>query len=376
MIAASLLWLFIAAVKANRSRHQPSVDRQSFMNVRRTGRAERAKCSRITKLIPIDFIHGRTSVGSMSAYHNFNAISGRVFFAGLGSIVGTGTCQELWFDGRQLSQGQDPTGLRHSNDRIDDPVGLLRWRVVRPIQLVKTALYPIGSQGRGRGCRHRIWWRPTITWDQRLWRFHHLFQLFGVQPHRTAAQVSTDPFFVEKLRDVVGLASVHPTRQWCFASMKIGLDRVRLRRRCHPRLPAPRYHHAVRRPQRAAVIFQCTPRHRFEEFRAFVTSRSTCQPGSTSISSSINYATHMQPKAELGSHAPYIHSTPSIYLFNQAERFFALTTQCAIRRGSFEFIADLVKKTRPLHPHPQCKLMLLRVSWYANSILQKLARLC
>lgn len=33
---------------------------------------------------------------------------------------------------------------------------------------------------------------------------HRLFQLFGLQPHRTR-KLSTDPIFVEKLRDVVGL---------------------------------------------------------------------------------------------------------------------------------------------------------------------------
>ena len=35
---------------------------------------------------------------------------------------------------------------------------------------------------------------------------HRLFQLFGLQPHRTRSfKLSPDPFFVEELRDVVGL---------------------------------------------------------------------------------------------------------------------------------------------------------------------------
>jgi hypothetical protein len=35
---------------------------------------------------------------------------------------------------------------------------------------------------------------------------HRLFQLFGLQPHRSRSfKLSTDAFFVEKLRDVVGL---------------------------------------------------------------------------------------------------------------------------------------------------------------------------
>lgn len=35
---------------------------------------------------------------------------------------------------------------------------------------------------------------------------HRYFQPFGLQPHRTESfKLSTDPFFIEKLRDVVGL---------------------------------------------------------------------------------------------------------------------------------------------------------------------------
>ena len=35
---------------------------------------------------------------------------------------------------------------------------------------------------------------------------HRLFQAFAVQPHRTRTfKLSTDPFFIEKVRDIVGL---------------------------------------------------------------------------------------------------------------------------------------------------------------------------
>jgi transposase len=43
---------------------------------------------------------------------------------------------------------------------------------------------------------------------------HRFFQLFGVQPHRTRSfKLSSDPFFVDKLRDVVGLYLNPPSRQ-------------------------------------------------------------------------------------------------------------------------------------------------------------------
>jgi putative transposase len=35
---------------------------------------------------------------------------------------------------------------------------------------------------------------------------HRVFQAFGLQPHRTRSfKLSTDPFFIEKVRDIVGL---------------------------------------------------------------------------------------------------------------------------------------------------------------------------
>jgi Homeodomain-like domain len=40
---------------------------------------------------------------------------------------------------------------------------------------------------------------------------HRIFQAFAVQPHRTKSfKLSNDPFFVEKVRDVVGSASFCP----------------------------------------------------------------------------------------------------------------------------------------------------------------------
>src|SRR5260221_14295537 len=64
---------------------------------------------------------------------------------------------------------------------------------------------------------------------------HRLFQLFGLQPHRTRSfKLSADPFFVEELRDVVG---------FCVqASSPQGIDRHRaLARRTGDRLERRRH---------------------------------------------------------------------------------------------------------------------------------------
>ena len=50
---------------------------------------------------------------------------------------------------------------------------------------------------------------------------HPLLQTFALQPHRSRSfKLSTDPFFVEKVPDIVGLYLNPPTTPWCSASMK------------------------------------------------------------------------------------------------------------------------------------------------------------
>jgi putative transposase len=47
---------------------------------------------------------------------------------------------------------------------------------------------------------------------------HRVFQAFALQPHRTRTfKLSTDPFFVEKVRDVVGLYLNPPDHAWYWA---------------------------------------------------------------------------------------------------------------------------------------------------------------
>jgi putative transposase len=73
----------------------------------------------------------------------------------------------------------------------------------------------------------------------------------------------------------------------------------------------------------------------------------------------------------------HIHFTPTYASWlNQVERFFALITQRAIRRGSFQSTADLVKKIdRFIRTHNANSQPFIWTAT-ADSILQKLARLC
>jgi putative transposase len=91
---------------------------------------------------------------------------------------------------------------------------------------------------------------------------HRLFQLFALQPHRTRSfKISSDPFFVEKLRDIVGLYLNPPDKALVLCvdakSQVQALERtqpmlpigLRLCRGRHPRLRASQHYHPVRRAQ-------------------------------------------------------------------------------------------------------------------------------
>jgi transposase len=98
-----------------------------------------------------------------------------------------------------------------------------------------------------------------------------------------------------------------------------------------------------------AIIAQCKPRHRHQEFLAFLRHIETNVPAKLDIHLVVdNYATHKHPKVRAWlARRPrwHIHFAPTYASWlNQVERFFALITQRAIRRGSFDSTADLVKR--------------------------------
>src|SRR5260221_1417686 len=110
------------------------------------------------------------------------------------------------------------------------------------------------------------------------------FALFGLQPHRSKSfKLSTDPFFVEKVRDVAGLY-LHPPDK----ALVLCVDEespIQALERTQPVLPLglgylegvthDYFRHgtttlfAALNVLDGAVITQCKPRHRHQEFLAF-----------------------------------------------------------------------------------------------------------
>jgi transposase len=221
------------------------------------------------------------------------------------------------------------------------------------------------------------------------------FALFGVQPHRSKSfKLSTDPFFVEKVRDVVGLYLNPPDQALVLCVDE--KSQVQALERTQPVLPMglgylegvthDYYRHgtttlfAALNVLDGSVISQCKPRHRHQEFIGFLQHLDQQVPAGLEVHLvADNYATHKHPrvKAWLARHPHFhIHYTPTYASWlNQVERWFGLITQRAIRRGSFRSVRELIRKIDSFVTHYNASSRPFIWTATANSILEKLHRL-
>ena len=182
---------------------------------------------------------------------------------------------------------------------------------------------------------------------QRIWR------AFGLQPHREGTfKLSTDPDFVDKVRDVVGLYVTPPAHAIVLCvdekSQIQALDRSQPLLPMRPGQIAKRTHDYKRHGTTSLfaaldiatgyVIGKCYPRHRATEFRKFLDEIEANVPTDLDVHLVMdNYATHKtQIIRDWLAKRPrwHVHYTPtSASWVNQVERFFALLTERQIRRG-------------------------------------------
>lgn len=193
---------------------------------------------------------------------------------------------------------------------------------------------------------------------QRIWH------AFNLQPHRQKHfTLSTDPYFVEKVRDIVGLYLNPPDK-----AMVLCVDeksQIQALDRTQPVLPMGLgylegvTHQYVRHGTTTLfaaldlasgkVITQCKKRHRHQEFLQFLKHIDSQVPDQLDIHLVVdNYATHKHPKIRnwIASRPRYhIHYTPTYSSWlNQVEIWFNIITQKAIRRGTFRSTKQLTKK--------------------------------
>jgi putative transposase len=224
---------------------------------------------------------------------------------------------------------------------------------------------------------------------------HRYFELFGVKPHLSHSfKLSTDPFFIEKLRDVVGLYLNPPENALVLSvdekSQCQALERIQ------PMLPLGLgYIEGVTHDYKrhgtttlfaaldvlgGTVIAECKPRHRHQEFLQFLRTIEAQVSQELHIHLIVdNYSTHKHARvrAWLATRPRWhLHFIPTYSSWlNQVERFFGLITDQAIRRGSFTSVKDLVCKID--HFVTQHNKTCTPFVWTAtaDSILAKLERL-
>jgi transposase len=219
--------------------------------------------------------------------------------------------------------------------------------------------------------------------------------LFGVQPHRSRSfKLSTDPFFIEKLRDVVGLYLNPPHNALVLCVDE--KSQVQALERTQPLLPMGLgyiegvTHDYVRHGTttlfaaldiaNGQVFTQCKARHRHQEFLSFLRHIELNVPQSLDVHLVIdNYGTHKHAKVKAWlARRPrfHVHYTPTYSSWlNQVERCFGLITQRAIRRGSFDSVPDLKRKIHEFVEHYNQHPKAFMWTATADSILAKLERL-
>jgi transposase len=189
----------------------------------------------------------------------------------------------------------------------------------------------------------------------RIWR------KFDLKPHlQESFKLSADPFFVEKVIDVVGLYHNPPEKAVVLCvdekSQIQALDRSRPVLPMMPGMPERRTHDYLRHGITSlfaafniadgTVISELHRRHRAIEFRKFLAAIDKAVPPELDVHLVCdNYATHNTPeiRAWLARHPRFrVHFTPTgSSWMNQVERWFGLLTDKLIRRGAHTSVQAL-----------------------------------
>lgn len=230
----------------------------------------------------------------------------------------------------------------------------------------------------------------SVSTVQRIWR------AFGLQPHRCESfKLSTDPLFVEKVRDVVGLYVSPPAHAVVLCvdekSQIQALDRSQPLLPMRPGQIERRTHDYTRHGTTSLfaaldiatgrVIGKCFPRHRAAEFRCFLDEVEKAVPDDLDVHLVMdNYATHKTALIRnwLAKRPRWhVHLTPTgSSWINQIERFFALLTERQIRRGVHCSIAELQVAIEAFIEQHNADPKSFRWTKTADDILASIERFC
>lgn len=218
-----------------------------------------------------------------------------------------------------------------------------------------TRQYVLGGQTIAvRVCRGSSVSKSTVG---RIWRD------FGLKPYRAETfKLSTDPLFVEKVVDVVGLYHNPPERAVVLCVDE--KSQIQALDRSQPVLPMMskrRTHDYVRNGITSlfaafniadgTVIGELHRQHRAAEFKKFLITIDKTVPAGLDVHLVCdNYGTHKTPavKAWLAEHPRFhMHFTPTgSSWINQVERWFGLLAEQKIKRGAHKSVQALEEDVR------------------------------
>ncbi len=224
----------------------------------------------------------------------------------------------------------------------------------------------------------------------RIWR------AFGLQPHRQETfKLSSDPLFVERVRDIVGLYLDPPLKAMVLCvdekSQIQALDRTQPILPLAPGLPERRTHDYKRHGTTTLfaaldiatgeVIGELHRRHRSAEFLRFLRTIEANVPPALEVHLVMdNYGTHKTPsiKSWFARHPRFhAHFTPtSASWLNQVERWFATLTERYIRRGTHRSTRELERAIRQYLDIHNAQPKPFAWSKSADDILASIERFC
>jgi transposase len=223
-----------------------------------------------------------------------------------------------------------------------------------------------------------------------------IWTAFGLQPHRSETfKLSSDPLFVDKVRDIVGLYLSPPTHALVLSvdekSQIQALDREQPVLPMLPGMPERRTHNYIRHGTTSLfaaldvasgfVIGKCYRRHRAAEFLDFLKQIDAKMPPDLDTHIIMdNYATHKTDRVRswLARRPHYhIHFTPtSASWINQVERWFAELTRKQLRRGVHTSTRQLERDIRNFIQRHNENPKPFRWTKSADEILASVRRFC
>jgi transposase len=275
-----------------------------------------------------------------------------------------------------------------SNTSIADKVGVSRPTVIgwrdRYLRSGIAGLDDQPRSGRPRTVDHRAIVAETLKtppkkfavthWSSRLLASHlgignatvaRAWRDYGVQPWRAETfKFSTDPELVAKVTDVVGLYLAPPQNAVVLCvdekSQIQALDRTQPTLPMQPGLAERRTHDYVRHGTSTLfaalevatgkVTAACKPRHRHQEFLAFLKQVAGAYPDQELHLVMDNYAAHKRVEVRdwlANNPRIQVHFTPtSGSWLNLVEVWFGIIEKQAIHRGTFRSVRDLNAKIR------------------------------